>query len=221
MTQSTILQKAYIQKSKLFLLPLTGLKKSKAFKVGNTYIESNSLISEEYPSGISKQSSILIVSFPKSYRDESIKLQRRLEEKGYLNPEEMAMTEWEKYETEIMSNEFFIAFHEADNELIYTFDLSKFARDFLFFLKGKYSMISEDSKLKILKYRLNDLKLEAKEKIVVYLYPNKRELLLKFARDLGVSVEDLMEVGELCDKPNFELEKYNCSLCPSEYENKS
>ena len=229
---NTILQKDYVQKSKIFLLPLLNLKRT--FKASNSYCSAPSLVSENYPLGININSKILIVSYPKRFRDISIKnrdekfknkndilktLKNKeislLENELKNEPEQLPLSDWEKFEIDLLSHNRFLAFHDSDDELIYTFDLANHYICWNAFVDGKYSLFDEKSKTIILEYRRKDLTDQGMKKMFCYLYPYKRECLVEFARDLALPVEELEQVKELCNKPDFEKEEYICEYCQS------
>jgi hypothetical protein len=90
-----------------------------------------------------------------------------------------------------------------DSQCAFIFDLSRYEKTWNAFLNAKYSQFEENSKKLILKYfRDNTANVIY---ITSYLYPEK--YFHDYARILLVDVELLMEVGELCSKPNFEEEK--------------
>lgn len=204
---SSLLQETYIQKSKLFLLPLTGLKKNKYFKETNTYVSSPDLISADYPSGINFEDEILIVTYSKDYKikQDNIYNQVNANFKNITIEE----TGWDKYETTLITNKKFIGFHESLDEYLYTFDLHDHAKDWTAFMKGRYTQMSSKAKEIIKKYRWEYLEAPEARKLYCYLYANEDETCFKdFAEDLGILVDDLMQVKELCSKPNLRLETY-------------
>ncbi len=198
----SLLQKAYIQKSKIFLLPLTGMRKDRIYRPTNTYISSRDLVSNEFPSGISIQDNTLIVLYSKDYErkeDESVA-------KLKLNS---PFGNWEKFETEtLMSNRNFSGFYEAKEEYVYTFDLSDWSKDWACFLNGSYSNFTSDAKELIIKFRWKALAADEQKKLYCYLYPYKDECISCFAKELGMRPEELAKAGELADKPNLNLEDY-------------
>ncbi len=196
-----------MQKSKLFLLPLTGLLKNKYFKITNTYISSPDLISLEYPDGINFDDRIIIVVYSKEYKIKQDNIYNQVSSKfKNISIEE---TGWEKYETDIInSNKRLLAVHETIDEFIYTFDLSDWNKDWSNFLKGRYSLLSRKAKDTIKEYRWPSLKDIERRKLYCYLYPNEENCFKDFAEDLKVPIEDLKEVKELCSKPNLKLETY-------------
>lgn len=74
---------------------------------------------------------------------------------------------------------------------------------------GKYSKLSIKAKQLIMDYKWEDLNQESKNKLYCYLFPSKEECLEPFARDLGVNIEDLKEIGELCSPPDYAKETFN------------
>lgn len=210
-SDNSLLQKTYVQKSKLFLLPLTGIKRDAIMRPTNSYVSSPDLICDVYPYGISRSDYILVVNFSKSYKIDSDKLSKSTERK--LKYTQEVSNSWDNFELDyILSNPAFIKMHETEDEYIYTFDMSDWKYEWNSFLAGRYSQFSKTAKDRILRYRWNDLKNSERNKMHCYLYPNKEECLRIFADDLKVSIEDLREVKELCSKPDFKLEMFRCEL---------
>lgn len=209
--ESSLLQETYIQKSRIFLLPLTGLLKNKYFRETNTYVSSPDLICDDYPDGISFDDKTLIVSYSKSYKAKQDNIYNQISASfKNISVEE---TGWDRYENTLMSNRNFVGFHESMDEFIYTFDLSKYPRDWDNFMKGRYSLMTDRAKVMIKEYRWSSLLPIEQRKLYCYLYLNKDESCFKeFADELKISIEMLKEVRELCDKPNLKLETYTCSI---------
>lgn len=88
------------------------------------------------------------------------------------------------------------------NTAVYIFDFSDIKDDWNLFVNGKYSQISDNIKRKI----LNFFEKNSGNYTYVkgYLYPEIH--YSDYARILGVDIELLESVGELCDKPNMEKE---------------
>lgn len=201
----TILQKDYLQKSKVFLLPLAGIKRDRTFEPSNTYISSEDLLSDEYPNGIKMDSSILIVAFSKTLRQNSENLLLRIKDQKLV--EEHEKSRWDSYEEiSLFSNKRFIAFHETYEDLVYTFDMVDWSKEWKKFIHGRYSLFSDKAKDIILKYK--NLKPMDHKKLMSYLYPNKEEYLKEYAKDLELTVEELKEVKELCNAPDLSKETY-------------
>lgn len=212
--ESSLLQRTYLQKSRLFLLPLTGLTKDKYFKSTNTYISSDDLVSDAYPYGISKYDEILIITYSKDYKVKDEQLYDKIRSKFKdISSDETLLTGWEKFETEVLlSNSNFLAFHEVEEEFVYTYDLSEWHTDWDYFIKGSYSKLSEKAKEKIMSFRWSSLNKVARDKLYCYLYPTEEKCMLAFAEELKIEIKDLLQVKELCDKPDFDLETFKCLI---------
>ena len=207
-TDTSLLERTYIQKSRIFLFPLTGIKKDRVFAPINTYVSSPNLVNDFYPEGIRDTDRILIANYPKKYRDQYEKLSTIVRKPKFSQD---IGSLWEEYElNNILSNPTFLAVHETADELIYTFDLSDWKFDWDNFLKGRYSLFSQSAKDKVINYRWYILSPKEKKKMMCYLYPNKEECLQTFAIQLNESVEDLRAVKELCSKPDLKQEMYKC-----------
>lgn len=118
----------------------------------------------------------------------------------------------EEYKTysrnKLMSNRLFHDYMETDDhKAIFVFDFSKYSKDWKLFLDGKYSKISPDLKEKIRSFfGTSNLGY-----IDSYLYPERyfniySEFLTTKKQDVPEMNKLLREVGELCSKPNLELE---------------
>lgn len=205
----SLLQKAYIQKSRIFLLPLTGMRKDKIYRPINTYIASPTLVSTDYPNGLTIQDETLILTYSKEYEMNEINSVNKLKLSNPIN-------NWEKFETDVlMSNRNFTGFYESQDEYIYTFDLSDWSSDWTNFINGSYSKFSADAKKKIIDFRWKSLREDEQKKLYCYLYPFQEECIRSFARELSTerkdfqkNVELLKEAKELCSKPNLDLETY-------------
>jgi len=216
--ESSLLQKSYLQKSKLFLLPLTGLIKNKYFTETNTYISSPDLVCGDYPNGISFDDKILIVTYSKIYKIKQDNIYNQINN-NFKNIS-IQETGWEKYETILMSNKRFVGFHESPDEYLYTYDLSGYTSDWSNFMKGRYSQMTEKAKQIIKNYKWSSLLPTEQKKLYCYLWPdanfddkkNEEGNCFKFfADELGIPIQDLEEVKELCSKPNLKLETFVCS----------
>lgn len=205
----SLLQKAYIQKSRIFLLPLIGIKKDRIYRPTNTYISARGLVSTDFPSGISIQDETIMVVFSKDYEKKELESIMKLKLNSPLG-------NWEKFETEVlMSNRNFTGFYESEEDYIYTFNLSDWSEDWSNFISGSYSKFSSDAKDKIVNFRWKNLAEEERKKLYCYLYPYKDECITSFAkelttepRDLEANIQMLREIGELCNKPDLRLEEY-------------
>tara|TARA_R100001509_G_C4838853_1_gene205865 strand:+ start:250 stop:807 length:558 start_codon:yes stop_codon:yes gene_type:complete len=87
---------------------------------------------------------------------------------------------------------------------VFVFDFCDIKDDWIKFINGKYSKISKETKSKILsffdQYSANHVYMKS------YLMPNK--YFEDYAECLGVEVEFLKDVGELCPKIDMEKETF-------------
>lgn len=111
--------------------------------------------------------------------------------------EEVEFTRFER--TVLRGHELFSAFFDVENNRrVYIFDLKKYKADVFLFLKGKYSQLSEETKLTILNfYNLNKFSKEYMDSFV-----NPENYFEQYAKLLDVPVDTLRTVGELCDPFN-------------------
>lgn len=112
--------------------------------------------------------------------------------------------EYRQFEKDtLLKNEFFESYvGGVDNKGIYVFNLNSYQKDYTHFLKGKYSLLSTDSKDLLKKfYSLNQI---STAYIDSFLYPEN--YYEKYARLLNVDEWRLRSVGELVDPFNREKE---------------
>jgi hypothetical protein len=132
---------------------------------------------------------------------------------GYYNSEDMKLIcvydvrlddEYKNFEKNVLLNHNRLSdYVKVDNQLVLTFDLSDLSDDWFNFLNGKYSKIDIKTKSKILNFF--DKKSGNYAYVESYLFPEKH--FQTYAKILGVDIEMLKSVGELCDKPDLEKEK--------------
>jgi len=179
---ATLTDSRYVQKSKLFLLPLIELKKDQYIKPKGPYImdKQKRITTADYK---------LIVPFDKE--DSS---------------------EFNHYETNYIltsscldSNEYY----ETDNLRIYVFDLDHFKEDFDVFLKGKYTDLHTKTKGFINLYWGTEYygKFSPHPKIEAYLAPTL-STYERFADELKIPLGDLLRIGQLLDPPDLEKETF-------------
>ena len=112
--------------------------------------------------------------------------------------------DWKKYISDLMNNHLFNDYHltEDDSIIVLSFDLNCVKDDYEKVLDGKYSKVSNLLKKKIRDYySFNSPEWTYMES---FLFPEK---YTKFYSDmLDVNEEHIRFTGELCDKPNLELE---------------
>jgi len=88
------------------------------------------------------------------------------------------------------------------NKHLFIFDLSPIKNDYNRFIKGKYSQLTLESKINILDFFADDGKVS--DYIQGFLSPE--DLHSEYADFLGVRVETLEEVYEICTPPDLEKE---------------
>lgn len=192
------MQQTYIQKSRLFLFPLVGIRNDRVFRPTNTYVSSKSLKTYEYPDGIRPRDHILILCYPREYS------------------QGIVADAWSSFESEqIVANQKFLGIHETEDEFIYTMNMASWSSDWRHFLHGKYSLFSDKAKKMILNFRRaadgsSLLKPTEHRKLYCYLYPYEEKCVESFAEELGMPTLDLKEVRELCSKPDMAQEGFRC-----------
>ena len=177
-----LIDRNYAQKSKLFLLPLVGIKKDTHIKPVCTYI-----IDRER--NISELDYKLIVPFKK---EES--------------------SEYSHYEDSYILKSKYLDianYHETEDCCVYVFDLYDFKEDYDKFLEGKYTEFSTRTKSLVNIYwgKVEGKKFYPHPKIEAYISPIL-ETYQQFAQELGVPLDVLVKGKELLDKPNLEKEAF-------------
>lgn len=171
----TALYTNYFQKSRLFLYPLLDIKRGAPAVPLNTYI-----------------------AWDGKHISEDIKYICT-----YENRIDVAFIKFEN--TKLLNHNRLLEKHELPEQITYIFDFSDIEQDWLYFLEGKYSKISDKNKRKILnffdKYTSNHVYMDS------YLFPGKYFKL--YAELLGVDEQLLRDVGELCNKPDIHKETLN------------
>lgn len=113
---------------------------------------------------------------------------------------------WDSYLLNtIMKNKFFHEYHDIDGEILATsFDLSILSEDYQKVVFGKYSKLS-----KILKGRIREFYGYSSPEwayMESFLYPDR--YIPVYSRLLDVDEKHIRHTGELCDKPNLDLETF-------------
>jgi hypothetical protein len=87
---------------------------------------------------------------------------------------------------------------------MFIFDFSNLKKDMKSFREGKYSNFSEITKIRILDFfgKIGTIT----EYVESYLYPEY--YYETYADILNIPIETLMEVGELCDRPDLQEEDF-------------
>jgi hypothetical protein len=173
----------YFQKSKVFLYPLLEIKKGIRFVPVQTYISWNDI----YPNN--KNKFLCLYSIDK--KDEIINKQFEVFKKFHLEEHKL-----------------FEEHHIIDELDLFVFDFSMFRKDLEKFKKGKYSKFSTKTKEVILNFfgKVGTIS----EYIESYLYPEY--YYETYSEILNISVNDLEQVEELCDKPNLLQEEFEKEL---------
>jgi hypothetical protein len=131
---------------------------------------------------------------------------------GHYNSEDMKLIcvydirtddEYKHFEKNVLLNHNRLSdYVKVGHQLVLSFDLSDLGNDWFHFINGRYSKISPNLKQKILdffdKYSGNYAYMHS------YLIPEK--YFENYAELLGVDIKMLIEVGELCTKPDLEQE---------------
>lgn len=169
----------YFQKSRVFLYPALGIKKGSVTPI-QTYV---------------------------SWKDEIEVTDMKLVCKFHLRTDPEFVAFEEKY---LVGNGSFSDYRELqDNKAVYTFDFSDDEHNWSVFLEGKYSLFDDEHKKRIREYYgINTANYAF---IHSYLYPEYYyEQYAEFLSNRDIDVPDTLrcikEIGELCDKPNFEKE---------------
>jgi hypothetical protein len=162
----------YFQKSKSFLYPLLGIKKNSPFNPAGTYLCIDGMI----PVDDIK----LICSF-----------------------EENSSEEFQKFENNMLTtNPLYHSKIKIPGYNLYVFDLDVYQNDWMNFMLGKYSKLSNVVKRAIKTY-FGENSAEYKY-IETYLFPEK--YFEQYAQLLQVDLITLKKIGELCNPCDLEKE---------------
>jgi hypothetical protein len=116
--------------------------------------------------------------------------------------------------TKLLGNSKFSLFYELpDNKGAYVFTFGEESVLWDCFLRGKYTEIAKDKKALILKFFEGNT--QNHSLIDSYLNPDKYYQF--YADELGVPVNVLKEVGQLCEPPNLEKEKLTSDIKQIEF----
>jgi hypothetical protein len=115
-------------------------------------------------------------------------------------------TEFKTFEkVKLLGNPYFESFEfTEDNKGIYVFNLESIADDYSKVVSGNYSKLSGKHKRKIIEFFAQSKK--HVEYIESYLYPEKyidAYAAILASNDFNQIKKSLLEVGELCEKPDF------------------
>jgi hypothetical protein len=182
----------YFQKSRVFLHPALGHKRGSSVTPIETYLTWKGKI---------KLSDMKLVCVHHLRNDEEFMF---FEEEHLLN------------------NKLFEDFKEiGDDKAAYIFDFEPYAQDFGHVVNGRYSQISKG-----LKDKIKDFYGQSSANyafIESYLYPERfyesYAEMLASKQDQTEMINLLQDVGELCSKPNFELETLKSDVKVLDFQN--
>jgi hypothetical protein len=180
----TSLYKDYFQKSRIFLYPVLEIKRG----VSVTPIQTHALWEGKYTVADMKLTNVYTLR---------------------NDPEFKA---FEK--SKLFGNKLFCNFFElSDGKGAYVFDFSKNEKDWNHFVEGKYSKLSQAHKLKIQQFYGK----HHYAYIQSYLYPEKyfsiyADILTVSSKDHAQMYKLLKQVGELCEKPDWEKETLTAEI---------
>ena len=168
----------YFQKSKVFLYPLLNIKKGVRFVPTETYM------SWEGIHGIKDNHIICVYDVP----DKILSAYKLFEDQYIRNNKRF------KYTIDL----------ENKNKKAIVFDLSRYKNDINRLIKGEYSKISKRTKEIITEFFGEHGTIA--EYVESYLFPTYWHE--DYAHLLGVSLETIQKVYELCDKPDLDKEDF-------------
>tara|TARA_R100001463_G_scaffold98007_1_gene152513 strand:- start:1676 stop:2230 length:555 start_codon:yes stop_codon:yes gene_type:complete len=124
-----------------------------------------------------------------------------------IDPE---LEEFTIFSDEILKkNNFFEEYHKIDEEThLYVFDFWPFKKELKKFINGQYSKLAGSTKNRITRFfgTIGTIS----EYVESYLYPEN--YYETYSNILKIPIEDILEVGELCDKPDLEKENFKKEL---------
>ncbi len=175
----TLSSDIYIQKSKLFLLPLIEVKRDPFIRPINTYIRDGIFTENDFR---------LILPFERDESSEFYYYEKELLDSPCLDTDN---------------------YYETAKYQVYVYNLSKYAEDYKKFIDGKYTTFSNPVKtlVNIQWGKINKGKFHPHPRIESYLNPSEGTYE-RMSAELGIKLEDLKNVGELLDPPNIELETF-------------
>jgi hypothetical protein len=160
----------YTQKSRIFLYPFLDIKRGVSVTPIESYISWTGLSKPE-------DKNLICVYYLRD--DDEFKL-------------------FEKHK--LLNNKKFTSFYELpEQKAAYVFNLESEGELFDLFLQGKYSMIPEDKKKKILNFFAGNKHNHS----MINSYLNPQSYFQIYADLLNVDVNLLKSVGELCSQPDF------------------
>ena len=168
------LYRKYFQKSKIFMYPLLDIRRGTSVVPIETYLSWNTTLGSE--------DTKLVCVYETRKDSEYIKFEKQV----------------------LLKHNRLCDFVRVDEtKTVVTFDFSDLSDDWFYFIEGKYSKMSINTKRKILDFF--DKKSGNYAYVESYLFPEKH--FETYARLLDVDVDFLKSVGELCTKPDLDKEK--------------
>lgn len=188
------LYRDYFQKSRVFLYPALGIRKSTTLEIqqGKSITPVQTYVSWDNKIHIKEKKLICLY---KMRDDPEYKEFERTKLKGNKMFEKLIRTE------------------EEPPRGVYIFNFNQYDKDWDLFIKGRYSKMSTDLKRKIKEFfRTTPSNPGGGNYVYVesFLHPEKYWPL--YSELLGVSVDALREVGELTDPPDMEKEALKIAI---------
>jgi hypothetical protein len=170
------LYRGYFQKSKVFLYPLLNIKRGFSITPVQTYLHCKEL-------DIKLHSKKLICLFHKRSDKEFVDFEK----------------------TKLIGNKLFHSFKDIEGNppsRVYLFDYEVYSQDWNNIIKGRYSKLSPEMKRKVKDF----FRSSGNNFVYVESFVHPEKYFTLYAELLGVSVDVLRSVGELCTKPDFNKE---------------
>ena len=109
----------------------------------------------------------------------------------------------------LKKNTFYESYYKIDEEThLYVFDFWPFKKEVKKFVNGQYSKFAGSIKNRITRFFGNIGTIS--EYVESYLYPEN--FYEDYSKILKIPIEDLKDVGELCDKPKLEKDNFKKEL---------
>jgi len=171
-------QQNYVQKSRMFLYPLLGITR------GHPIVPTQTFMAWKNEYGIADHKLIAI------YHMRTDKQFKIFEEKVLLQ------------------NPLFEDFFELeDGTGAYVFDFAQHVKDYKRIIHGKYSLLTDEYKIKVLQF----FKKGNINNVTMMSYVKPKNYFSQYAKLLGVDVAMLKDVGELCNPPDLIQETLDVS----------
>lgn len=177
-----LVNKVYIQKSKLFLLPLTRIKRNISIKPFGTFVLDTFR-------GLDENNLRLIVPFELDDSSEFSYFEKELLDSPYFDTEN---------------------YYETKKFRVYVYNLSHYKDDYEKFLQGHYTEFSNHAKELINLYwgQIRAGKFMPHPRIEAFLDPTILTYE-KISNELGVTVQQLQAIKEILDPPDLKKETFS------------